>query len=172
MSSNTQTRRPGEAAFAIFLALLSSALVWQAYGIAGFEALSSPGAFPIAVTTVMVISSLLILFKTLRLPVTADMRFFRDILPPMTIVLTGLIIVFAILLQPLGFLPSAFLFLAAAIKILSRRGAVFSLGMALLCLAIIYIVFRLVFSVLMPEGVVPEREILAWIGNLFGGTDQ
>ena len=33
----------------------------------------------------------------------------------------------------------------------------------------IYIVFRLVFTVLLPEGIVPEREILAFFRNLMAG---
>lgn len=171
MSPENTTRRPGEAVFAVFLALLSAALVWQAYGIAGFEALSSPGAFPIAVTSVMVISSLIILTHTLRKPTQPGNTFLGHVATPLALIMTGLIVIFGFALQPLGFLPSAYLFLVVGIKILSKRSFAYSLGIALFCLVLIYIVFRLVFSVLMPEGIVPEREILAWIGNLFGGTN-
>ena len=36
-------RRPGEAIFSIILAAFSAFLLWTAYGISGFDALSSPG---------------------------------------------------------------------------------------------------------------------------------
>lgn len=35
-------RRPGELVFALVLLVLSGALLWEAYGISGFEALSAP----------------------------------------------------------------------------------------------------------------------------------
>ena len=35
--------------------------------------------------------------------------------------------------------------------------------------ALIYLVFRLVFTVLMPAGIVPEAEIIAWAKALFAG---
>lgn len=38
-------RRPGELAFAAFLLIVSLILLWNAYGIAGFSKLSSPGPF-------------------------------------------------------------------------------------------------------------------------------
>jgi hypothetical protein len=31
---------------------------------------------------------------------------------------------------------------------------------------LIYLVFRVIFNVIMPEGIVPEREILAFFGRL------
>ena len=54
----TPPRRPGELAFALFLAAASTGLLWSAYGIAGFEALSSPGAVPMATTAIMVVASI------------------------------------------------------------------------------------------------------------------
>ncbi len=57
-----------------------------------------------------------------------------------------------------------------SVLILSRRGLWYSAWVSLVCLAAVYVIFRLVFSVLMPEGIVPEREILAFIAHLFEGT--
>lgn len=163
------TRSPGEAIFALSLSALSLAAVWQAYGIAGFEALSSPGAFPMAVAMVMAISSLMITVGTLRSPASTTARFTRDILPPSAAIMTLFILLYAIALRPLGFLPTSLIFLFVSILILGRRGMVFSATVSLFSLIVIYIIFRLVFTVLMPEGIVPEREILAFIGNLFSG---
>ncbi len=163
------TRKPGEVFFALFLSLVSLGAVWKAYGIAGFEALSSPGAFPMTVSAIMVISSLIIAVKTLRAKPAQDTSFFKDILPPAAAMMTVFILLYAIALKPLGFLPTSQLFLFVSVLVLSRRGVWFSAWVSVLCLATVYVIFRLVFSVLMPEGVVPEREIIAFFANLFGG---
>lgn len=164
------TRKPGEVIFALFLSLISLGAVWKAYGIAGFEALSSPGSFPMAVTAIMVISSLIIVVKTLRAKPDHGHTFFKDILPPAAAMMIVFILLYAIALKPLGFLPTSQLFLFVSVLILSRRGIWFSAWVSVLCLASVYVIFRLVFSVLMPEGVVPEREIIAFFANLLRGA--
>ena len=40
-------------------------------------------------------------------------------------------------------------------------------AMSVGALLVTYVVFRLVFQVVLPEGIVPEREIIAWIERLF-----
>jgi hypothetical protein len=57
--------------------------------------------------------------------------------------------------------------MVASIKLLSRRSWLFSLSTGLLSLLVIYLLFRIVFTVLMPTGIVPEGEILAWFRALF-----
>jgi hypothetical protein len=39
-------------------------------------------------------------------------------------------------------------------------------------LIVIYVIFRLLFQVVLPEGIVPEREIMSAIGNMFGGAEE
>ncbi|HEU0223137.1 MAG TPA: tripartite tricarboxylate transporter TctB family protein, partial [Paracoccaceae bacterium] len=46
-------------------------LFWKSYGIAGFSALSSPGAFPMAASAVMVLASSVALVRTFELPAPA-----------------------------------------------------------------------------------------------------
>ncbi|SFD17664.1 tripartite tricarboxylate transporter TctB family protein [Tropicimonas isoalkanivorans] len=163
------TRKPGEAIFALLLALLSLGALVKAYGISGFEGLSSPGAFPMAAAAVMLLSALVVTVNTLRASRDSDTEMFRDILPANAVMMAGLILLYAIALRPLGFLPTSLIFLFVSTLILAKRGVIFAAVVSVLSLAIIYIVFRLVFSVLMPEGVVPEREILAWIARLASG---
>ena len=162
-----QPRRPGEAAFAIFIAVASLFLLYSAYGISGFEALSAPGAIPMATTLAMVITSGIVLFRTLRQRPDPAASFSRDILPLNVVFTIGLLTAYALLLKPLGFLPTSALFLIASIKLLSHRSWVFSIGIGLFSLVLIYLVFRIVFTVLMPTGIVPEGEMLAWIRELF-----
>ncbi|MEN3793918.1 tripartite tricarboxylate transporter TctB family protein [Fulvimarina sp. MAC3] len=163
-----RTRRPGEAAFSVFLAAASLILLWSAYGISGFESLSAPGAVPMATTAVMAVTTGIILARTLRKPRALNETIARHILPPAVLVLGAMLVAYAFLLKPLGFLPTSALFLIVAIKLLARRGWLFTLAVSLVSLLIVYGLFRLVFTVLMPPGIVPEGEILAVLRGLFG----
>ena len=85
-------RRPGELLFTVFLVLFSGVLLWNAFGISGFEALSGPGAVPMATAAVMLVSALIVLVRTLPLPRTTDETVMRDILPPLAIVIVLLLV--------------------------------------------------------------------------------
>ncbi|MFV0292724.1 MAG: tripartite tricarboxylate transporter TctB family protein [Paracoccus sp. (in: a-proteobacteria)] len=162
-------RSSGELAFNAGLFIVSLILLWQAYAISGFEALSSPGALPMAVAFTMVISSGLILLDNFRTPNRDSTRFMLDILPPVVIVMMLMIAGYAVFLVPLGFLPTSMIFLSGSIIYLRSGGIGFALTVSLVSLTCIYIIFRLIFTVLMPPGIVPEAEILAAISRIFGG---
>lgn len=164
-------RRPGEAAFAGVFVAMSLVLLWSAYGIAGFEALSSAGAVPMATTAVMLVTAALVLAQTLRRPSDPRETLRRDILPVLILVVMMLLVAYALLLRPLGFLPTSALFLVTAIKLLGRRGWGFTLVTALGSLIAVWLIFRIVFTVLMPAGIVPEGEMLQWVRDLFAAED-
>ena len=169
MQSNTP-RRPGELGFNLFIIAASLFLLHHAYGIAGFDALSSAGAVPMVTTGLMTLCGVIILRQNLRKPGKTAETISRDILPLPVIVTIATITAYAVLLKPLGFVPTSFLFLLGLIKLFSARSWGFSISAAAGSVALIYIIFRLVFSVLMPAGIVPEGEILAAIGHLFGAA--
>lgn len=162
-------RRPGELVFTLCLVILSGALLWNAYGISGFDALSGAGTVPMATAAVMLISVVLVLWRTAKLPLTEDETVMKDITPPLVFVLVIFLIAYGLLLKPLGFLPTSALFLIAAIKILSQRSWGFTLTVSLGSLLAIYLIFRIVFSVLMPSGIVPEAEMLQMLRDLIKG---
>ncbi|MDO5706186.1 MAG: tripartite tricarboxylate transporter TctB family protein [Paracoccus sp. (in: a-proteobacteria)] len=160
-------RSAGESIFNALMFLASLFLLWSAYDIAGFSSLSSPGALPMAVAFAMVVSSGLILLGNLRTPDRDETRFLTDILPPVVIVVTLLIVAYGVLLVPLGFLPTSVLFMVLSIMFLRRGGLVYAVGVSVFSLGIVYVIFRLIFSVLLPAGIVPEGEILAYFRGLF-----
>lgn len=162
-----ETRRPGEAVFTLLMLAGSVALLWNAYGISGFEALSAPGTVPMATTLVMTVAAAIIAFRTVRLPRISGETFLVQILPVVIIVMVALLVGYALLLKPLGFLPTSALFMIVSIKFLWRRGWGGTLLVSLGALLGIYIVFRLIFTVLMPAGIVPEGEILQYFRNIF-----
>lgn len=165
-------RRPGELLFAAALSAASLFLMWDAWGIEnafGPNGLSSPRAIPLAATFAMLVSALLVTLKTARLPLDLAETVMKDILPVMVILFAALLICYGLLLRPLGFLPTSALFLIVAIKLLARRGWIWTAGISLGALVMIWLIFRIVFSVLMPSGVVPEAEFIQFFRNLTAG---
>ncbi|QDL92423.1 tripartite tricarboxylate transporter TctB family protein [Paroceanicella profunda] len=159
-------KRPGETIFAILMLALSLFLLWQAVAISGFSALSSPGSFPMAASFVMSVAAVVNLVRTLGAGPEGP-GFLTTILTRRVVVFSLLILGFGLLLEPAGFLPAALLFLLAAMGFLWRRGPLRVAGIALVALVAIYIVFRLVFQVVLPEGLVPEQQILSGIRAQF-----
>lgn len=169
-------KRPGEAVFSILLLLLGLVFCWQSYRIAGFSALSSPGALPLAASALLVLAALGVVVQDLRRvhAVAGGWRWrlqaFADtITPPVVAVFVALVIGYALLLDVLGFLPASLLFLLLALQWLRRGSPLHNLLIALVSLLAVYIIFRLVFTVVLPEGLVPERAILAWFEQWWRG---
>ncbi len=162
-------RRPGELSFALCLTVASLYLLYDAYGISGFTALSGAGAIPMATTFVMAVSAVIIAVRTARLNKVAGETLAKDILPVMVILFVGFLIAFGLLLVPLGFVLTAALFLIVSIKVLSRRGWGYTLAVSLGSLVVIWLIFRVVFTVLLPAGILPEAEFIQFFRNLFAG---
>lgn len=159
-------KRRGEDLFGWIVLIVGVVLFWQSYEIAGFSALSSPGAFPLAASSAMVIAAVVVVINNSRHPRAAQGE---PILPVTVAAFSGLVLAYAVLLGPLGFLPASFLFLISGMKLLHGGGWGRVIALALVSVVAIYVVFRLVFQVVLPEGVMPEREIMAWIEGLFAG---
>lgn len=161
-------RRPGELAFALFLLGFSAILLHEAYGISGMGRLSAPGTVPVATTAVMVLCMLIVVLRTIRLPRVTTETLRQDILPLRVLVFAAMIVGYGLLLRPLGFVPTTALFLVLSIRFLGRSWP-FSIGIGLLSLVGIWLVFRIVFTVLMPAGVFPEAQLVQFFRTLIGG---
>ncbi|MEI8633819.1 tripartite tricarboxylate transporter TctB family protein [Vibrio sp. PP-XX7] len=72
--------------------------------------------------------------------------------PRQIIIMLVCVLVFALALDNIGFLPAAFLFLFITLNLFYRRGWRRSFIIALIALTIIYLIFRGVFLVILPEG--------------------
>lgn len=152
------TRRPGELVFALLLVIFGVAVFWQAYQISGFSGLTTPGVFPMLAAGMMVATSLFILASTVRRPAPdlsvqpVPARFLREILPPRHVVVIGLVLVYLIALPLLGFVVGSGLFLFAAFQYLWRKNPLVTVILSAGSLAAIYLVFRVVFQVVLPQG--------------------
>ena len=153
----TRKLRPGENVFVYLMMAFSLFILILAYRISGFSSISSPGAFPMAAGAVMVISAGLVLLGNRKLE-KPDAQHFRDemkiavkaIFPKEFVIYTGIIIGYMIVLQPLHFLPSSFVFMAVSMVVLRGTGWVKSLLISAGTLVCIYIIFQYFFRVIMP----------------------
>ena len=166
--SSPSLRKPGESIFALLLVVFSVFIFWQAYKIAGFSSLSSAGAFPMAASFAMLLASCFIFVKTLKTPKAEGVRFFHHCLPPVVAIIMAIILIYAVLVESIGFTITSFCFLFICIQILHRRSPLYTFTISLISLIVVYIVFRLIFQVVLPEGIVPEDQIIAAIKSLWG----
>ena len=149
--------RAGENAFSWLLLLLSLFVLVQAYLISGFSSLSSAGTFPMGASTVMVIAMIFILLSNLKKKriVTGGMK--KELRQAVTIVLPNvfliysiIVIVYIILIKPLHFLPSSFVFLFVSMIYLKGGNALKSLLISSATLGFIYVIFQYFFRVVLP----------------------
>jgi putative tricarboxylic transport membrane protein len=152
-------RLAGELVFVIGLLVFSLFMLWTAYGISKFESLTSAGAFPMVATGVMVLCALQIVRRTLGLEraeaepgESIAKQFVRRLTPTVVLTFTAAIAAYMLLLQPLGFLLSSYLFLVISMALLGSRRWGLNLLVSALALAAIYLIFQTVFSVVLPSG--------------------
>lgn len=149
--------RAGENIFGLLMLALSLFLLVQAYLISGFSSISSAGTFPMAAAAVMVLAMVSILLKNRRLNkpdaggVKGEMRLAaRQVLPVIFLVYTTLVISYIILIQPLHFLPSSFLFLLLSMIYLKGGTILKAIIISAATLGFIYIMFQYFFRVVLP----------------------
>ena len=167
----TGTKRPGEFIFVCVILLISAACLWEAYGIAGATSPSSPGAIPMLASAVMLLTAVLIAQQTRAKQPRSHEYWAIDILPRRVVLFVILLMGYGLVLDQLGFIPTSFVFLVIAIRVLSKRSWGFVTVVSGGSLLLIWLIFRIVFTVLMPEGIVPEAEIIQVFRDLLSPKD-
>jgi len=154
MTSQTPHRRPGELVFALLVVIFSVAAFWHAYGISGFSGKTEPGVFPMIASGVMVISGVVILISAASMPApkAGSPGFLADVLTFRHIVVIGLVFGYVLFMPVIGFVASSAIFLLCAFQFLWRKNPVLMLALTGFTLAIIYVIFREVFQVVLPQG--------------------
>lgn len=149
------TLRPGEQFFALLLVIFAGFVFWESYGISGFSGLTTGGVLPMLASGVMVVTALVTLSETLRKQ-SPDKSGIRDVVSylfPLRVVLfTVLVAVYVAIIPSVGFLFASGGLLFISIWVLWRKGPLWSLAISLLSIGVIYLLFRVVFSVVLPVG--------------------
>lgn len=152
--SEKRTRRPGELIFAILIGVFSVIALWQAFQISQFTGLSTPGIFPMLAAATMLVSALFI-FKETRARPNFDSgteRFLKTVMPVRLVCIVALVVAYVWAMPWLGFMLSSAIFLFAAIAFLWRKNVFISAALAGFTLAVIYVIFRILFQVVLPKG--------------------
>lgn len=150
-----ETLRPGERVFTLVLVVFAGYAFWESYGISGFSGLTTGGVMPMIASGVMLMTALVTLSETLRKPGTGQgsLRGVAAYLFPLRVVLfTALVAGYVAAIPSVGFLPASGGLLFVSIWALWRKGPVWSLAISLLSIGVIYLLFRVVFSVVLPTG--------------------
>lgn len=157
----SRTRAPGEMVFACLMLLLSAFLLWSAIGISGFKSSTSAGSFPMAAAATMLVCALIVAAQTARTDrqpgepgESLPRQFMRQILPGVVVWTSVAIVAYMLLLEPLGFLASSYLFLLTTMWLLGSRRLLLNLVVSAVVLAAIFVVFQTAFSVVLPSGTV------------------
>ena len=149
-------RPPGELAFCVLLLALSLFLLWQAYGISGFESLTSAGMFPMLASATMVVTGAVFVGQSLRRgPAQSDghwQAFVAQVTPPIWLGFALAVCLYMLALPRLGFVGASFLFLLLSMRLLGSRRWWLNAGLSAASLAAIYVVFQTIFSVVLPQG--------------------
>lgn len=162
-TQNNMVRRPGEIIFSIILTVFSVTAFWQSYAISGFTGLTTAGVFPMLASLAMIISSLIITKDALAKQPAEKSNFSSKIneILPITLIYMILIISAYLLAMPyIGFVLSSALFLFVSFLLLWKKGVLLSAALAIFALAIIYLIFRTVFQVVLPQGSLIQGSIL------------
>lgn len=157
--SAPRERKPGEVVFTILLVVVSAFLMWQAFGISGFQSVSSAGMFPMLAGLTMTVTAVVVLVDQLKGAKSTGDRTgsrwatFRSAVLPREVMAGALaVLAYMLLLESLGFLLSSYLFLVLAMRLFGSRRWILNLVVSAASLGIIHLVFRTVFSVVLPKG--------------------
>jgi hypothetical protein len=145
-------RKPGEVAFAAFGTLLGALGYYFALGMTS-GAYSSPSVFPKASSVLVMACGAVSLFKALRREKTSPGHnaLFRFLLPKDVLFVLGMLIVYCLILPYLHFIASSYLFMVVGMVWLHRGRKIFqSLIVSAATLAVLVVVFRYVFLVILP----------------------
>jgi hypothetical protein len=152
-----QKLRAGENPFAVLMLVFSLFVLYQAYKISGFKSISSAGSFPMAAAGAMVIAMIFILKENRKLRKAEAENLIdemviagKEVWPRVILFYAGFIVAYVVLIQPLHFMPSSFVFLLVSIVFLKGGGFKKSLLIATGMLFGIYIVFQFIFRVCLP----------------------
>lgn len=157
MSRPLDKRLVGELTFVCLLLALAAGIAVEAWRIAGFGGISSPGAFPLGISAVLLLSGTVILIDALRKPASdasgwldAARRFCVQHFPRSILVFTALAVAYLASIEWASFYPATFTFLLLSVLYLRRGRPLAALLASGLATGLIWLLFSLAFSVYLP----------------------
>lgn len=152
---NPKTLPAGQIYFDFFLFVFSVVVLILAYKISGFG-LSEPGTFPLASSSVMVLSLAAVLRGNRKKPrreegvLTQLKKAGNKLFTREFLIFSSITIFYIIAVEPLHFLASSFIFLTLSIIVLKGSKPLYAVLISAGMLAFIYVVFLYFFKVILP----------------------
>ncbi|MCH4811399.1 tripartite tricarboxylate transporter TctB family protein [Vreelandella neptunia] len=158
MTKKIERVQAGEKVFDWLLLLFSIVVLYEAYRIDDGIRLNSAGSFPIGLALIMLGSSLAILFSHRRkqrdphiLTATQEFKvFLHEHFKPHIVVFSIVSMLYLAAIMWTSFYVSTFIFLAAMFIYYRQGKIISSLMIATLAIAVIYVLFTIVFRVYLP----------------------
>jgi putative tricarboxylic transport membrane protein len=147
-----EASRPVRITAALVLLVLSVSALVGVFGIRSPDGLdpAGPRFFPFIVCAAWVLLSLAYLVEGLRSPVAEGPRE-RDWFEPLA--LSGLLVLYAFLVVPLGYLLATALLFFAAARVLGSRNTIRDAVVAVVLVVLVYVAFTQFLDISLPEGV-------------------
>ena len=150
----------GERIFLWLMVVFSLFWLWQSMLVLLKDVgIATGGAFPVACSSIMLIMSLLSLWEIRKKENGCDkeLPLFTKIketigwlVPARVAIMMVLVLAYALLLKPIGFILSTFLFLSAGMISLHTKKPWKSILVSACMVAAIYVIFQLIFKVRLP----------------------
>jgi hypothetical protein len=152
MEGNTE-RKPGERILTWFLLALSLSVVVAAWRMP-HETLSSSGAFPLFIGSVMILSVLRVLWKEWKVFASWKWREERSLIQPFVLprevsFYIGVLVVYIVVTVSLGFWISSYLFLVGSFLMLKGARLFKALIIGVVMLAVIWLLFQYIFRIIL-----------------------
>ncbi|AVO54080.1 tripartite tricarboxylate transporter TctB family protein [Ectopseudomonas mendocina] len=155
--NKTEKMLVGERTFCAMLLVFTLAILYLAYDIAGFSSVNSPGAFPLGVGLIMLLSVIKIGLELIGKAkpdsngwLDSARLFAKEHFPRRTLIFLGLAVIYLAAIQWASFYVSTFVFLVLSIVYLRNGRVAGAVLAAAMLLAVIYLLFTLAFSVYLP----------------------
>lgn len=139
----------------MLLVVFAAYAFWESSEISGFTGLTTAGVMPMLASGVLVLTGLVILVEALRSPPAADSStkgLVTYLFPLRVVLFTLLVALYVAVIPGVGFLPASGALIFIAVWALWRKGPFWSLAISLFSIAVIYLLFRVVFKVVLPMG--------------------
>jgi hypothetical protein len=152
MEENTE-RKPGERILTWFLLALSLFVLVNAWRMP-HETLSSSGAFPLFIGSVMILSVLRVLWKEWKVFVSWKWREERSLIqhfvfPKDVVAFIVVLVLYMLLTSSLGFWVSSYLFLVGSFLLLKGARPVKALIIGVVMLVVIWLLFQYIFKIIL-----------------------
>ena len=138
---------------AIVLVVLSATFLVGVFDIRSPKGLdpAGPRFFPLLVTSAWLLLSLAYLVEGLRAPRTSAAKAARSWFEPVAI--SGLLVLYALLVVPLGYMVATALLFFAAARVLGSRQVMRDVVVAVVLAVVVYLAFTQFLDISLPEGV-------------------